>query len=449
MQKIINHGIFGTEFRENSVLSNFEGFEMSIPSATEILEGLAPSKSVSAYKRYWMDFQMFLQKGLSRVDEDNFNLDIDDKDDEEVEKEQEPKEEDYVRYFYYLKNTRKFKASSLWSIYSRLNNCHQRKFGSRLQQWPRITLQLKKYESGYIRKKAKVFTKDQIFAGLQLNLTTPYWILRKAAICLAYCGGLRGIELRSLKVGSLHEDVEGVWVHYQQSKQKGEEKENRYLVPFNRNSPHLCMASRVLEYLRLLIESVPTISDDSDLFHQCTKDGYGRQSMGKNLLAKFGREFAEKLDLSDPEEYTGHCFRRSSATEAANKGATTVDLKRHFGWVQEGTALKYLDDTKERARKMAKLLTGSGEENQDTNILQQRYQNATSSGTSTHTAGSFTATQVAQSSVSAQMGSGLLNSEQVTQTTSVRVGQSREPQDGKVYNIFNITGGSAVLNFHQ
>ena len=40
------------------------------------------------------------------------------------------------------------------------------------------------------------------------------------------------------------------------------------------------------------------------------------------------------------------------------QGANTVELKRHFGWVQEGTALKYTDDTKKRARKMARLLTG-------------------------------------------------------------------------------------------
>jgi hypothetical protein len=39
------------------------------------------------------------------------------------------------------------------------------------------------------------------------------------------------------------------------------------------------------------------------------------------------------------------------------QGATTIDMKRHFGWVQEGTALKYIDETKDRARKMAKMLT--------------------------------------------------------------------------------------------
>ena len=33
-------------------------------------------------------------------------------------------------------------------------------------------------------------------------------------------------------------------------------------------------------------------------------------------------------------------------------------MKKHFGWVQEGTALQYVDGTKERSKKMAELLTG-------------------------------------------------------------------------------------------
>jgi hypothetical protein len=50
-------------------------------------------------------------------------------------------EEDYIRYLHFLKTEKRFKASSLWSVYSRLNNCHQRKFGTKLQKWPRLTNQ--------------------------------------------------------------------------------------------------------------------------------------------------------------------------------------------------------------------------------------------------------------------------------------------------------------------
>jgi hypothetical protein len=60
--------------------------------------------------------------------------------------------------------------------------------------------QLKRYEAGYVRTTAKIFSRQEIFQVLQLDLSTPYWILRKCAITLAYSGGLRCIELK----GGIH-----------------------------------------------------------------------------------------------------------------------------------------------------------------------------------------------------------------------------------------------------
>ena len=53
--------------------------------------------------------------------------------------------------------------------------------------------------------------------------------------------------------------------------------------------------------------------------------------IGQHYLAKFGREAATELGLAEADHYTGHCFRRTSATAASNEGTTTVDLKMHFG----------------------------------------------------------------------------------------------------------------------
>jgi hypothetical protein len=70
---------------------------------------------------------------------------------------------------------------------------------------------------------------------------------------------------------------------------------------------------------------------------------------------------------------------RSSATEAANQGASTVDLKRHFGWAQESTAMKYVDDTSARARKMARMLSGGAPTTATTTITSSQVQVSTSS----------------------------------------------------------------------
>ena len=313
-------------------------------------------------------------------------------------------------------------------LYSRLNNNHQRKFGVKLQQWPRIQLVLKQYETGYKRKTAHIFTKDQILRGLQVDNATPEWILRKCAISLAFCGGLRCAELKSIKVGDLTQDDEGMWVHYFHAKQKGEEKKNRFLVPFDRNNPHMCFASRVLSYSN----SKPQIQPDEDLFHKSLKEGYGKAVMGVNYLAKTGRMLAAELGLEDPDAYTGHCFRRTAATEAANAGANTLQMKRHFGWKQESTALKYTEETKERARKMARFLTGNEQNDVEVPTLAMPAQSTSGEAVGTANINAPATITCSQTETGGQT------------ISSVKVGQEDEK---KIFN-FYFQGSSGInLNF--
>ena len=52
------------------------------------------------------------------------------------------------------------------------------------------------------------------------------------------------------------------------------------------------------------------------------------QPMGKNMLYCIGKDVAAKLELVNTETYTGHCFRRTSATIAADGGAIPQQLQR-------------------------------------------------------------------------------------------------------------------------
>ena len=197
-------------------------------------------------------------------------------------------------------------------------------FGRRIgKTWPRIYHQLKGYNYGYKPKQAKPFTKDQVQRALQLppaeKMLPHEWVLKKAVISLNFNGGVRGIELRSLTYGSLEETDEGVWVNYIQAKQQAV-KENRFLVPFNKERPDLCFAAPVIEYLKLLRESHPNLHAEDPLFYRALKSGrYSVQVMGQHTLADIGKEVASRLGLDTPKQYTGHGWRRTSATEAANQ----------------------------------------------------------------------------------------------------------------------------------
>ena len=206
----------------------------------------------------------------------------------------------------------------------------------------------------YVRKAASIFSLDEIKRALQLDYTSVKWIVWKAVFATAYCGGLRGIELRSITMDNVNVDEQGVWCRYNQGKQKGEEKINQFLVPFG--GP-LSFGTYLVAYLDLRRSS--DLGEDLPLFVRACKSGLGGQPMGKNHVGYISKSVAKELGLANPHTYTGHAFRRSAATVAANSGATSVMMKGQFGWVQEATALKYIDVTKERPTKMAELLTDS------------------------------------------------------------------------------------------
>ncbi len=218
-------------------------------------------------------------------------------------------------------------------------------------------MQLKAYQRGYTRKTAKTFCLYQLQAFMRADLPSPFWIVRKAFAAIAWSGGLRCDELHRLKIGSLALTEDGYEVTFTHAKQLGEVKVNKFLVPFNREDLSISFATKVKNYLEALGKL--TEDKDSNLFKGCMKGShFVKNPMGKNTLHDIGKDVARELGFSDWEAYTGHCWRRSSATQVAGEGATTVDMKRQFGWKQETTAMRYIDSTRKQTLKMATMTTG-------------------------------------------------------------------------------------------
>ena len=76
----------------------------------------------------------------------------------------------------------------------------------------------------------------------------------------------------------------------------------------------------------------------SNTFSEC-------QNVGKNTVAKYPRKIAEFLQLSDVDGYTGHAFRRTSATIFANAGNTKLELKKFGRWASDTVAESYVEDS--------------------------------------------------------------------------------------------------------
>ena len=123
--------------------------------------------------------------------------------------ERKPTEEDFIQYFDYLKGVKKLAANTIWSQYSMLNHKFQALFGEKLQKFPRITMLLKSYENGYVRKKSKIFSKEQIENFLKNAPDDGEFIHIKVAILLCYFGGLRCADLVNINCSDLESTTSG------------------------------------------------------------------------------------------------------------------------------------------------------------------------------------------------------------------------------------------------
>ena len=79
--------------------------------------------------------------------------------------------------------------------------------------------------------------------------------------------------------------------------------------------------------------------------------------IGKNTLAKVPMRVAKALGLPNPESYTGHTFRRTSATALAEEGASPHQLQAHGRWASVNVANRYVELSGRSANEAAQLLT--------------------------------------------------------------------------------------------
>ena len=95
----------------------------------DLMEKLAPVASKESYEKCWQDFLKY-NKGSSDLSEDAFGL-----------------------YLNHLKTDREYQPTTIWKIFSMLNNTYQRRTGKTLQiEYPRLMLLLKSFKEGHTRK---------------------------------------------------------------------------------------------------------------------------------------------------------------------------------------------------------------------------------------------------------------------------------------------------------
>lgn len=102
---------------------------------------------------------------------------------------------------------------------------------------------------------------------------------------------------------------------------------------------------RELTFVKKYYNLRPANTTSDRFFLNFQKGKCTKQVIGRHKIAKIPKEIATYLNLTNPECYTGHCFRRSSATLLADSGANLTILKRHGGWKSDKVAEGYIEDS--------------------------------------------------------------------------------------------------------
>lgn len=76
--------------------------------------------------------------------------------------------------------------------------------------------------------------------------------------------------------------------------------------------------------------------------------------IGINKIGSMPKMIAEFLNLTDPELYTGHCFRRTSITLLADSGADITTIKRHSGHKSTAIAESYIENSIQSKKKFVR-----------------------------------------------------------------------------------------------
>ena len=269
----------------------------------------------------------------------------------EVFETRKPTEMELMNFFRDQRETKNKASSTLWTTYSMLNSIIKAKYSANLRDLPRLVTLIKSYDTDN-KKKAAVFTAEEIRKFCESEeLTGPYWEVRKAIAAMAYFGGLRLTETLSLELEKMTLTNKGVDIVHKRAKQRSDKKDTKFTIPGKKTRHGFSFASCVTTYLDNIKQELGIYT--GRVFWTGREDRYVKVPMGRNTIAEVPHQIAEFLGKDNPASYTFHSFRRSSATAAADRGATTAQLVDFYGWKSANMANQYISTSKELLATMA------------------------------------------------------------------------------------------------
>ncbi|KAJ8918799.1 hypothetical protein NQ315_011083 [Exocentrus adspersus] len=229
---------------------------------------------------------------------------------------------------YFGKLAERYKSSSLWTTYSMLRSMLNIHHNENIEKYSKLRAFLKSKSEGYHAKKAKIFTPSQINAFIDEAPDYTY-LATKVALIMGIMGACRSNELYLMKMKDIQDITSGLLVSVPNTKTKIIRKFTVTGKFYEICKKYIAIRSNITAPLFFLN------------YHngKCT-----HQRIGINKFSSMGKQIATYLNLSNPQLYSGHSFRRTSATLLVNEGGDITALKRRGGWRPRTVAEEYIDE---------------------------------------------------------------------------------------------------------
>ena len=178
-----------------------------------------------------------------------------------------------------------------------------------------------------------MFTKEKFHTYLgkvEMNSKkAQHWLVRKVITIAEVNGLLRTVEVVAMLKSNFMK-ISGIWVvTFMRAKPKGPKRLSSFVI--------FCPKQVALLNEYFALEKIVSLRESDRIFHRLDSN----QPIGKNEIAKILWQVAEYIFdhfRINPENFTGHCWRRTGATWLANSGASIVTLETARGWLSSSIA---------------------------------------------------------------------------------------------------------------
>ncbi|KAL7286454.1 hypothetical protein TKK_0019400 [Trichogramma kaykai] len=278
-----------------------------LETANEICLNLLPEKSRRQYTAAYNEFKSWRsEKKITSFDEK-------------------------VILVYFNEIAEKFAPSTLWARYSMLKATLYAYDSVEIGSYKNVISFLKRKNKHYKRKKSKILTSIEVTRFCR-EAEDEKFLLHKAVLVTGVSGACRREELTNLTIENV-KDYDRKMMHISILKTKtGVERSFAVVGDF-------------YKILKQYMNLRPKKCSTNRLFLTYRDGKCTNQPVGINKIGSIPNAIAKFLNLSDSDLYTGHSFRRTSATLLVEAGGDITNVKKLGGWKSTAVAESYIENS--------------------------------------------------------------------------------------------------------